>query len=43
MKEYTEEQWHQQFSNYLMEKLEMPDDAPDIRIFCVKGVKAFEQ
>ena len=27
MKEYTEEQWHQQFSNYLMEKLEMPEIA----------------
>ena len=25
------------------EKLEIPDDAPDIRVFCVKGVKAFEQ
>lgn len=30
MKEYTEEQWHQQFSNYLMEKQEMPEDADKV-------------
>ena len=24
------------------EKLEFPDDAPDTRIFCVRGVKGFE-
>ncbi len=30
MKEYTEEQWHQQFSNYLMEKLETAEDADKV-------------